>query len=145
MVEPHVILAAVSIPWGDWLVQLINALVPYVAPLIAILVAKVGKTQLDRWLLAQYLPQAVNYAIAVTEGAVAGKVLSVELSNKALDQAGNWLVANAPSAVEYYGPKLREFLLIELNKVAPIAADANAHNLNVVVAPSIPVAPKVNK
>ncbi len=95
-VEPrHVI----QIPWGTWVIDWINDLAPVIYSAASVVVAFFVKNGIAKWAINLWLPKAINYAIATVQGAVSGKTLSIEVSNKVLDEAVKWLIQEEPKVV----------------------------------------------
>lgn len=101
----------VEIPWGQWLVDAINASLPTVllvlSSLVTVLVAKFAPAWLQVVIgdklqrqINEVLEKAVLSAAAQTKNAVAGKTLSLAISNVVLLRAAQYAVEFAPKLVK---------------------------------------------
>lgn len=127
----------VTIPWGDWMSDIVVALAPVITtalgglamvvlsflpgPLRAI-AAVWWQRQAD-----EVLGWAVAYAVAQTKGAVSGKVLTVELTNEVLAAAANYAIEKAPALVKRIAggdiEKLFDMLLARLEARGMVKED----------------------
>lgn len=100
----------VEIPWGDWLVDLVDAVMPTVLTLLGIMSLYVV-TLLPPWVrvfvgekvqaqINEVLEKAVLSAAAQTKGATAGKTLKLDVSSVVLARAISYAVELAPELVK---------------------------------------------
>lgn len=100
----------VEIPWGDWLVDGVVWAAPVVKTALAAAVA-LALSFLPAPLRAitglwwqrqadQVLGWAVSYAIAQTKNAAAGKVLTVDVTNKVVEAAMRYAIEQGPVVVK---------------------------------------------
>lgn len=101
----------VSVPWGDWIVQVVDAMVEPVLLVLSTVVTYITAVYLPPWLNAiagkrlqervnEVLEKAVLSAAAQTKGAVAGKEVSLSVSNEVLRGAIEYAVELAPGLVK---------------------------------------------
>lgn len=141
--------APIVIPWGNLLYQLIVILSPEIVGLVALGLAWIFSklpAQLVTNLKAAHadtlLNRAVNQAIALVEGAVKGKTVSVTVANQLINTATSLLVQNAPWLVNQLGTRLGTVIAGKLADLNMLDDKAHAGNLNVGSAPITANPPK---
>ncbi len=118
----------VTIPWGDWLsellgiagsiiVTLLGALLAWAVGLIpATLRAYITDQRIRQ--VEQLLGRAVDYGIAATQGAVRGSALGIDVGSEVLANAAQYAVDRGPpKIVAWMGGEdaIREMILARLN------------------------------
>lgn len=118
--------AGVSIPWGEWVVSLLNGLASVLAAALIWLVSKYVPSLAQSFLTNSAIENAVNYGFGAVEGAVQGKALTVSSTNGVLTSAETYLVAHAPAAAAWLGAMIRPTLLAKLSSLGVLPAEVSA-------------------
>jgi hypothetical protein len=94
----------VSVPWGDWVASILGLgsdnLLLLVTAFLAFIVRQLPSrivAILQTWQVEQVLARAIVAGINRTAGAAQGKALSVEIANKVVAEAVQYVVNNAPA------------------------------------------------
>jgi hypothetical protein len=119
----------VTIPWGDWLGQLLTATATIVVSLIGWTVHRFAPQSLQAFITNDVIAKAVDYAIATTAGAAHGKTASIPVSNELIAVALNWIVANEPKIADWSGANLRPLIVAKLAASGVVPSDASASTL----------------
>jgi hypothetical protein len=99
-------------PWGEWVVALVNSVLPAVQLALTSIAAWVVAIYVPSWLqnlagasaqkrVTEVLFQALNSAAAQVKGAATGKTLSIPVANEVLRKAGQYAVDQAPDLVKH--------------------------------------------
>jgi hypothetical protein len=136
-------MSLVIIHWGDVVAYLLQLFQPVIA---AAIIASLG------WLAAKFLPPqwlqllaqlrvnqllktAIGAGIAHTAGAMAGQKLEIDIANKVLDEALQYLDQRAPQLVKKYGPALEQMLIARLGEAGMLPPESSKANLGAAKAP----------
>lgn len=104
-------IGAVEIPYGNWVIAMVDVLLPLVLLVLASVSAWVVQVYVPPWLqqiagakaqqrVSEVLEQAVRSAAAQVKGAALGKKLSVPVANEVLRRAGQYAVNQAPELIK---------------------------------------------
>jgi len=102
----------ILLPWGEWVVALVNSVLPAVQLALTGIATWVVGTYVPAWLqqmagkqaqqrVTEVLFQAMNSAAAQVKGAAAGKTLTIPVANQVLRKAGQYAVDQAPKLVKH--------------------------------------------
>lgn len=136
-VVPSVVFAAdaapaanqVTIPWGDWLGQMLTAAATIVVSLIGWTVHRFAPPAIAAFITNDAIERAVNYAIATTRDAARGQTASLTVTNELLATAARWVIANEPRVAEWAGDNLRPLIVARLAAAGVVPAEASSANL----------------
>lgn len=121
---------AVTIPYGDWLAQLLAGVSAVVLPLVTYAFRKLPRNAgefLFSKRVDQLLDRALTYGINATANAVKGKTLDLQTGNLVVNMAIDYATKHAPKLIDEFGVQmLREKILarIDLDDVAELPAPA---------------------
>lgn len=104
--------AAVTVPWGDWTMGIVNFLLPTALTILSGVTTYVVGAYMPPWLRAiagtslqarinTILEKAVLSAVARTAGAVTGQRLTVPIGIEVLRKAFQYAVDQAPDLMEH--------------------------------------------
>jgi hypothetical protein len=116
----------VTIPYGEWVSQLLSWVMGLAVTLVAGLVSVHFPALAKQYNVNQILEKAASYGVAVTNGAIAGKSASVQISNAVLEQAVTYVVQNAPAYAKDLGDTLRPKIIARLGALGILPADFTA-------------------
>lgn len=127
---------AITIPWGNIAAQAAVVLLPVAlaaaGAAYAWVKSKLPKalvTGLDAAHADTLLNRAVNQAIAMVEGAVKGKTVSVSIANALIATAAENLAQDAPALIQEWGSRAAKIIAGKLVDLNMLGADANAQTL----------------
>lgn len=121
---------AVVIPLGDLVAAFASAVGPAALALLAWIVNRWVPAIIRPLLTEQLLTRALDYALAATEGAAKGKVLTVPVANEVLRQAGQYAVDHgAPWLLKWIGDTVEPKLIARLSAAGALPEEAHLANL----------------
>lgn len=133
----------IVLPWGEWVVALVNSVMPAV---------ELTLTGIATWIVAVYVPswlrqiaganaqkrvtevlfQALNSAAAQVKGAAAGKTLTIPVANEVLRKAGQYAVDQAPDLVKHAtGGNADSLLKMLLARMEAMGMTPNSYGMEV--------------
>lgn len=124
---------AVTIPWGDWLADVLNyfnqIVIGVVVAVFGWLVRKLP-AQIADFIFAmkveQLLTRSLGYAVGAVAGAARGKAVTVDIANDVLREAAKYAAANAPTIAGRIADTLRPKLLARLHDFVDLPPDLTA-------------------
>lgn len=126
----------VAVPVGNLVAQGLAILQPLVLSLVGAtvtwLMAKLGP-DVAKALHAAHVDQVISRAIdagfALVDGAEKGKVLEIQVANKVIRKAAQYLLDEAPDLFKEVGDNLGPMLVARLSAAGALPASASAANL----------------
>jgi hypothetical protein len=128
---------AVTIPYGDWLTQVLEWARNGLVCAACWAVSKYAPPLVRQFLTDKYIGDAVNYALAAVEGADAGKTLTLPIANQVIAHAEAYAVASLPRFALWLVGELRPVLIAKLSAAGLLPPEASAQKLG-----AAPAAPK---
>jgi hypothetical protein len=122
--------STVTIPWGDWLGQILLALGSVFVVLLSRLLA-MAPLVVRTLVTNDVIEKAVDYAIATTRDAARGQTVSIQVSNQLIAAALAWVIANEPKIAKASSDKLRPLIVARLSALGQIPSEATASTLAV--------------
>ena len=114
--------AAVTVPWGAWLAQIVQLLAPAIGVIAISLAHKFITGPLALFISDSTITNAVNTVIAKQNGVIAGEVLEVPVANALAQKILSYLIVQEPAVVKQFGPKLGDVILAKLSAAGVLPA-----------------------
>jgi hypothetical protein len=115
-----------SIPIDQWVTAILTWVRDFLVAIASLAVARFAPAFVKQFLTNEVLTKAVDYAIAATEGAAKGAVLTLPQARGVLFEAEKYAIANAPALAKRLGTSLRPMILSRISAAGGIQAEANA-------------------
>lgn len=118
---------SVSIPWGDWLILLLNQLAPIIIAAIVALVTWICRKLpanvaaiVKETITQNKIERAVSYGLAQTTGALKGKTLTADHVDAILSAAVAYASAFFPQLLEELGDRFRPMALAKISQLGAV-------------------------
>jgi len=109
--------ATVVVAYGDWASSIAHWSETIIAALIVVLGRRLLPAGVDALVTQPAVERALDYVLAITDGAVRGKTLTLPVANSVLRDAAEWLVDNEPLAAKWAGDRLGALLAARLSAI----------------------------
>jgi hypothetical protein len=122
--------SSILVPYGKWIAGLLSDYNQLIAAAIGTLIFGAMPAAYRIFLTPQQISHWVLSAIAQTEGAVAGKTMTVDVTNSVLHNAALLFIRNEGWIAQKMAGTIKPYALSWLSKNAMVPSDAHAANLD---------------
>ncbi len=132
--------ADANIPYGEYITDLLAWFRDIAVIVIVWLIKSYGPPMARQYITTLMVGKAVDYAIGVVDGAIKGKVWTVDITNQVLAEAEAFLQDHYSLITKWVGDRLRPLILSQLSAIGAVPAEATKQSLDLAPVAVKPVA-----